>query len=394
MKYVKPTYPSIKRTLLIISSLLLIYIVKNTIYITSITYMPYIVMLVLWTSLCIYIINLPSPRINGVLKLKPFVYLWSFNFAIIFIVVQTFFGLFIDGFGKSPYDHSAIGILTNITMVSIAIIGKELARNHLLNTKNQTNRVLTIILISSFYTLISTTFNSFTSVSTKIEITKLLGQNILPLFSHNLVASYLCMFGGPIPSIIYLTIIEYFQWLCPVLPNLKWINQCLVGILCPIYSIIILQDQYYKQLKVKTNTKGEGTIGWILISIFSVFLVWFSVGIFSVYPMVVATGSMEPIIYPGDVAIIKELGKSTPNIGDIIQFEKKGVFICHRVIGTKNISNQIQYITKGDNNTIADIDPVAIENIKGKVTFIIPKIGYPTLFIKQNKNTDTNDFQY
>ena len=46
------------------------------------------------------------------------------------------------------------------------------------------------------------------------------------------------------------------------------------------------------------------------------------------------------------------------------------------------------FYTKGDNNSAVDFEPVHPEQVKGKIIKVIPKVGWPTLLIKTNKNID------
>ena len=39
------------------------------------------------------------------------------------------------------------------------------------------------------------------------------------------------------------------------------------------------------------------------------------------------------------------------------------------------------FITKGDYNNANDADKVALEDVKGKVSFVIPLIGYPSVWL-------------
>lgn len=76
----------------------------------------------------------------------------------------------------------------------------------------------------------------------------------------------------------------------------------------------------------------------------------------------------------GDMPIIK--GSDEYHVGDIIVYSVSGIGapIIHRVIDVKDGI----YKTKGDNNAGQNIyeNSVVKEQIKGKVIFIIPKIGY------------------
>jgi signal peptidase I len=118
---------------------------------------------------------------------------------------------------------------------------------------------------------------------------------------------------------------------------------------------------------------------------------------------VVVSGSMEPVFYRGDVVVIQkanflgihEINTTDLNVGDIVIYDATWFPepVIHRIIfkGTTP-DGKLYYKTKGDNNPAAD--PVAVypQQIQAKVIsfgktpgetpFIIPKIGYITLWIR------------
>ena len=50
----------------------------------------------------------------------------------------------------------------------------------------------------------------------------------------------------------------------------------------------------------------------------------------------------------------------------------------------------MQITTKGDNNSGTDSVPVGVEDLRGKLVRVIPKIGWPTLILKSgNQILDT-----
>ena len=77
----------------------------------------------------------------------------------------------------------------------------------------------------------------------------------------------------------------------------------------------------------------------------------------------ILTGSMKPVLEIGALAVIDPV--SEPEIGDIAMYEIQGNEVIHRIIDEQGG----QYIFKGDNNQIADFNPVAKEQIQGKVIF-------------------------
>lgn len=95
---------------------------------------------------------------------------------------------------------------------------------------------------------------------------------------------------------------------------------------------------------------------------------------------VVSTGSMEPSIKTGSV-VLSSLEIDEINKGDIIVFtspENKEINIVHRVMKIE----EDKYTTKGDNNDNEDDRTVSKSDIKGKVFFKIPYLGYVIQWMK------------
>ena len=95
----------------------------------------------------------------------------------------------------------------------------------------------------------------------------------------------------------------------------------------------------------------------------------------------VQSGSMEPSIMTGDIILIKKTQQVAKN--DVITFvDNQDRVVTHRIIDLLDQNGQTVYKTKGDANQSADVDSVETDQIKGKVTFTIPKLGYLVRFSK------------
>jgi signal peptidase I len=93
----------------------------------------------------------------------------------------------------------------------------------------------------------------------------------------------------------------------------------------------------------------------------------------------VLSGSMEPGIKTGSIIAIKPGGDMKRfEKGDVITFKvSNDKLITHRIKEVKGTGENIQYITKGDNNNTSDLDPVLSANVVGEYNgFTIPYIGY------------------
>lgn len=392
-----PTRPSKAKCFLLIGLILIIYIIENSSIGAFIDnrILNYTIKPIYWFGLAYIVWLFPKARPKGLLKLKSFLNWWAFNFAVIYIITSILAGL-INGFGKSPYSHSLIGITTNIIYLGSLLVGRELVRSYLVNNLIKQENYLIFILIALFMTGINIPLNKIMDIKEYIGLVEFMAESFAPEFCENLLVTYLVFLGGPLPSIIYLGIIQGFHWFSPILPNLKWITKALVGVLCPIFCFMSIQNTYMfasKQLKRKDRSE-EGILSWIITSIVSIAIIWFSVGVFPVYPSVVATGSMNPMIKPGDMILVKKIEGDKVNTGDVIQYRKSTILISHRVIEVNRDDNGKSYRTMGDNNSGPDLDLVKPEQVKGKIIYVVPKIGWPTLLIKNKEEIPLDDIEF
>lgn len=91
----------------------------------------------------------------------------------------------------------------------------------------------------------------------------------------------------------------------------------------------------------------------------------------------VLTASMEPEIPVGSVIYVKSCLPETLEIGDVITFAlgtDSDVVETHRVAAVDAENQWI--VTKGDANQSVDQTKVLFQNVKGKVIFHIPKLGF------------------
>lgn len=89
---------------------------------------------------------------------------------------------------------------------------------------------------------------------------------------------------------------------------------------------------------------------------------------------IVATGSMEPDISPGDIVVMKPPSPEEVKEGEIVTFlpyENNPTTITHRVISENEDGT---YTTRGDANG-ADDKPIKYEQIRGIVMYSVPYVG-------------------
>lgn len=355
----------------------------------------------IWLSIIAWMqFKLPHIHPVGKLKLRGSVYIWAFNCGVGFIVINILAGI-IEGFGKSPYSHSVQGILTNILFVGSALVGREFIRAYLVNSFARKPSSKAIYGIVLFMTITSINVFKLSDMGSLKDATIFLAEQVLPGTCENILATYLVLYGGPLASIIYIGMAEAFEWLSPILPNLDWLAKGVVGMIVPLVALSIVSSQYLKLAKVVKSyrTKEESIWKWLPTAIISVLIIWFTVGVFPIYPSAIATGSMEPMIYPGDVVLVKKIvdmeGLETLQVGDVIQFKRGEILINHRIMEIVETDDGLkEYRTKGDNNSSEDSQLVKMEDVKGTIEGVIPKIGWPTLILKNDNPNSLEEIEF
>lgn len=91
----------------------------------------------------------------------------------------------------------------------------------------------------------------------------------------------------------------------------------------------------------------------------------------------VLTGSMEPEIKPGDLAIVKAIDVDSLDINDVITFRYGEYVVTHRIVDKEEGG----FITKGDNNNVEDKEIIYENDVIGKVITTIPKLGHLMAFL-------------
>lgn len=91
--------------------------------------------------------------------------------------------------------------------------------------------------------------------------------------------------------------------------------------------------------------------------------------VFGYSSAVVISGSMSGTIEVNDMIIARSAESYGP--GDIISFDTGSSIVTHRILEVTPEG----FITKGDANNTADIQPVTPDQVVGKVVLVIPGVG-------------------
>ncbi|HLB28397.1 MAG TPA: signal peptidase I [Dehalococcoidales bacterium] len=353
--------------------------------VTSYVFQP-----LLWLAPGLAVLASPPSRPAGKISARTETIQLGLLIGFLQVVFYVIGGLF-SGFGKSPSAFTPLSILMNLFLVSSMLAGMETSRAWLINNLGgrHGHTILGLAVITLLYTMLSITLAQITGLKPTTESLSFINSTFIPTLAENLLASMLALSAGPKASLAYRGILQAFWWFCPILPDLSWAFKGIIGTAVPIVGLALVQSLYPLPVKhgkaARVKRAGEESpTGWVITTVFSVVIIWFAVGLFPVHPAVVGSGSMEPVMYTGDVVLIAKLPAEKIKVGDIIEFRKEEkIKVLHRVIEIRVEEGATKrFITKGDNNNDADSDPVIPQNVIGKIVFNVPKIGWLAIIVK------------
>lgn len=323
---------------------------------------------------------------------------WAFNIGVAYVIANIAVGVMF-GFGKSPYNHSLKGIVLNLLSVGLVVVGRELTRSYLINVFYNKKREITLVMVILFMTATQISFSRVVGIKDLETFTIFCAEYLLPRLSENLLVTYLVMYGGVKSSLVYLLFVNGFEWLSPILPDIEWLIKSIITMSIPVGGTLFVMKEYLVVTKqVKKSHEQENLWTLIPTAIVAVGIVWFTVGVFPIYPSVIATGSMEPMIKPGDVILVNKISEEEQlkalSEGDVIQFQRDDILITHRIIEIEEDEGMTVYRTKGDNNSGEDRRLVKQEEVKGTLAGIVPKIGWPTLWLKTERSSVPEDIEF
>ena len=100
--------------------------------------------------------------------------------------------------------------------------------------------------------------------------------------------------------------------------------------------------------------------------------------LFGYHTYTIGGGSMEPTLSVGDAAVTKPSSPRSLEVGDVIvrRDTQGGQPVLHRIVEVVSVDGQLAFITQGDQNKAADVQPVILAGTGDKVIYSVPYAGY------------------
>lgn len=314
--------------------------------------------------------------------------------TLIYFLIYFVLG-YIKGFANNPYDSSLRGIITNLWTFLPMLIVREYVRYYMINNCDQKRILSWTLFISLMFVAVDLNIYKFdTYFETSLTTLEFIIETLLPGIVTNLYLTYICYFAGYKASVLYALLPQLALYVLPILPDADWSVLSILNSAVPFFSYIYINYMINKMDKT-LNHKEVKTVdlkGWLSMIAIVILMICFGVGLFPIEPLVIASNSMAPKIYKGDIVIIQDKDVSEVKKGDIIRYKMDGYYVVHRVVMiNEDEEGNRQFITKGDNNEDIDLYPVKEYQYAGTIKFDIPYLGYPTLILSKLLNTNVDD---
>ena len=371
---------------LVIYSLIIIYFVLNVFLIIplGLDFYNEIINPLLWIIICavaIFLSRDSSLRVKGERDKTQSLIIT----LIIYIIVYFLLGL-IFGFEKTPYSKNLFSILKNIWSFGGLIFFQEFIREALV--KNEKKKAWNYIFMTILFMLINLNYSNISSHFTDLkELFIYSSTTLVPALLESAICTYLVFIGGDKFSIIYRLFVTIPPFIVPIIPSLDWFASAILGVTLPLAVYVYMNYVHVNRSErlSKRERRTYNPVVYVPVFAFIALLAGFVMGLFKYQPIAVLSGSMSPTFNRGDAVVVNKLTtreKDELKKGDIIQFVSGTKYVVHRIVDITNDNyGNKQFITKGDHNNAIDVGKVALEDVKGKVSFVIPLIGYPSVWL-------------
>lgn len=306
-------------------------------------------------------------------------------FLFIFFILYYLLGIFISFIKINNY-YTFKGITNVIIPIILIIILKEYLRYSMI-MKSEGNNLLIIVTCILFIFLDITNPIYYNDFKTKYDYFIFIALTLFPTISTNIVCSYISYKVGYKPNIVYLLIVNLYQYLLPIIPNPNQYLSSIIQFLLPI-SLIYRLNKFFKlshDEDIERNYHKKHIVSLLLPTMFIIILIYFSSGYFKYYSIAIASGSMEKVLSKGDIVIVEKINKNYQELkkGNIIAYKYDGVIVVHRIVKIIKDKEKIYIYTKGDANKNIDNYFIEEKNVIGTVKFKIPYIGLPTVWLNE-----------
>lgn len=297
------------------------------------------------------------------------------------------------GFGDNPSSGALANIAPNILYFTALAAGVELTRAVVFQVWSRISEMGAFVTVTTIFAAATIPIGQYELINDMDTLFRVGVGRYLPALTLSAVLTSFTAGGGIVVSAAYRLPLLATVWLFPILPALDWPVRALIETALPLVALAIgrslyegtreFAERYPEELEEEAPVAtGRRWTSWLATGVAAALVVLFATGVFGARPYLLAGVSMEPNFERGDVVIIQDVPTESLEVNDVIRYRQSTLDLVHRIIDIQETDGDRIFITKGDNVARAD-PPVTAERISGKVVFVLPKIGWPSLWIRE-----------
>jgi signal peptidase I len=298
--------------------------------------------------------------------------------AITHVGVLVIAGL-VFGMGHSPWNHSAVGLLTLAWITPALLVGTEITRTYLARTLrgHAATAVPWLLLLTASLSLAAPT-----QFANPINGIRYLGEVVLPAAGIGLLATVLAQWGGVGAALAYVGPLAVFERLSPVLPDLPWAVAALIGMLMPLAGLHLLDTATRAERAAPRDRRRHSDVPYLVAAILAGAIIALNTGVLGVTPAVIHGISMEPTMQEGDIVLARRVAPESLAVGDVVSFRQRGHTVVHRIVSIDAQGESLVFTTLGDNNEAPD-SPFPAQALIGRVVMDLRQAGQPILWAQR-----------
>lgn len=99
---------------------------------------------------------------------------------------------------------------------------------------------------------------------------------------------------------------------------------------------------------------------------------------FHMRPLVVLSGSMDPVLQVGDVTVVQRIAPAQARVGDVVTFRDPATdrLTTHRVRATRRAARRVHFVTKGDANNAVERWSLPATGEMSRAVYRVPLVGH------------------
>ena len=307
----------------------------------------------------------------------------------IYYIALYLFGIY-TGFIKNGYSLTFSSILLNVIPILLIIVCSEFLR-YCLNVKGQKQKVVLALSIFLFVLIDVSLQIHLYHLQSKKELFELISYVVLPSVSKNILLTYFSIKFGYGSCILFRSIMEIPVYVIPIFPDINIYLNAIINFIFPII-LFLINYRNFEATNNLENVRKHNMVAKIVsgvVIVFFIVIIVLTSGVFSIYALVVGSGSMRPAICKGDVVLIKKMNqKQLKELEekDVLAFRYDKKVVVHRIVEIHKADNNYTFKTKGDYNKSVDEWIIDEKKVIGKVVLKIPYVGYPTVWLNEAMN--------